>query len=108
MSSLILLDDPYSLDQLRSPRMNISIVRPLVDKYHDMYDISVGMITEHLRSLLLNAEKTDFILLASVLSASQSDAVPSGTIVSGPSSNCQLYSCSPLRACCYQNYTTLR
>ena len=28
------IDDPYSLDQLKAPRMNITIVRPLVDEYY--------------------------------------------------------------------------
>jgi hypothetical protein len=36
-------DDPYSLEQLKSPRMNVSIVRPFVDQMYDMHDISVGM-----------------------------------------------------------------
>ncbi|MCJ1473583.1 hypothetical protein MMC13_002234 [Lambiella insularis] len=35
------IDDPYSLEQLRSPRVNISIVRPLVDRLYDMQDISI-------------------------------------------------------------------
>ncbi|KAF3163977.1 hypothetical protein TWF106_009607 [Orbilia oligospora] len=36
-----LIDDPYSLKQLRDPRMNQSLIRPLVDKYYEMKDISV-------------------------------------------------------------------
>lgn len=43
MMGLLLLDDPYSLDQLRDPRMNISVVRPLVDKLYDLDDVSIGM-----------------------------------------------------------------
>ena len=35
------LDDPYSLDQLRAPRMNTTVVRPMVDNLYDMLDISV-------------------------------------------------------------------
>lgn len=35
------IDDPYSLDQLKAPRMNISVVRPLVDQYYDMQDASI-------------------------------------------------------------------
>lgn len=38
------IDDPYSLDQLRSPRMNLSTVRPLVDKLYDMKDISISTV----------------------------------------------------------------
>ena len=34
-------DDPYSLDQLKSPRMNTSVVRPLVDHLYDPSDVSV-------------------------------------------------------------------
>ncbi|MCJ1312446.1 hypothetical protein MMC25_006120 [Agyrium rufum] len=35
------IDDPYSLDQLKAPRMNLAIIRPLVDRYHGMDDISI-------------------------------------------------------------------
>ncbi|KAF4635497.1 hypothetical protein G7Y89_g2606 [Cudoniella acicularis] len=35
------IDDPYSIEQLRDPRMNISVVRPLVDKLYDLNDVSV-------------------------------------------------------------------
>jgi len=38
------IDDPYSLEQLRSPRMNLSTVRPLVDKFYDMKDISISTV----------------------------------------------------------------
>ncbi|KAI9716453.1 MAG: hypothetical protein M1812_005348 [Candelaria pacifica] len=44
MSSLLfgnLADDPYTLEQMKAPRINISIVRPLVDRLHDLKDISV-------------------------------------------------------------------
>ncbi len=35
------IDDPYSLDQLKAPRMNISVIRPLVDEYYAMQDLSI-------------------------------------------------------------------
>jgi hypothetical protein len=38
----ILADDPYSLEQLRDPRMNISVVRPLVDKLYELDDVSIS------------------------------------------------------------------
>lgn len=38
------IDDPYSLEQLRDPRLNVSVVRPLVDKLYDLDDLSVGML----------------------------------------------------------------
>lgn len=34
-------DDPYSLEQLKSPRMNVSVVRPLVDHLYDPDDVSI-------------------------------------------------------------------
>jgi len=37
-------DDPYSIEQLRDPRMNLSIVRPLVDKFYENQDVSMGML----------------------------------------------------------------
>lgn len=36
------IDDPYTLDQLKSPRMNVSVVRPLVDHLYDPEDVSIG------------------------------------------------------------------
>ncbi|KAJ8061881.1 hypothetical protein OCU04_009672 [Sclerotinia nivalis] len=35
------IDDPYSLEQLRDPRLNVSVVRPLVDRLYDLDDLSV-------------------------------------------------------------------
>ncbi|KAF1352093.1 receptor-activated Ca2+-permeable cation channel [Delphinella strobiligena] len=35
------IDDPYSLDQLKSPRMNVAIVRPLLDHLYDADDVSI-------------------------------------------------------------------
>ena len=35
------LDDPYSLDQLRAPRINVSVVRPLVNRIWDFKDVSI-------------------------------------------------------------------
>lgn len=35
------IDDPYSLDQLKAPRMNISVVRPLVDQFYETQDLSI-------------------------------------------------------------------
>lgn len=36
------LEDPYSLDQLRAPRINASVVRPLANRLFDLNDISVA------------------------------------------------------------------
>jgi hypothetical protein len=36
------IDDPYSEEQLRSPRMNNLILRPMVDRWHSKNDISIG------------------------------------------------------------------
>ncbi|KAF2666650.1 hypothetical protein BT63DRAFT_481142 [Microthyrium microscopicum] len=35
------IDDPYTLDQLMSPRINVAIVRPLTDRLFDPDDISI-------------------------------------------------------------------
>lgn len=37
------IEDPYSMDQLKEPRMNVLIVKPLVDRLFDADDISIGM-----------------------------------------------------------------
>jgi hypothetical protein len=36
------IEDPYSIDQLKEPRMNVLIVKPLVDRLFDADDISIG------------------------------------------------------------------
>jgi len=36
------VEDYLSLDQLRDVRINVSVVRPLVDKLYDLDDISIG------------------------------------------------------------------
>ena len=35
------IEDPYSVEQLRSPRMNVALLRPLVDHLYDPDDVSV-------------------------------------------------------------------
>ncbi|KKY28286.1 putative nonselective cation channel [Phaeomoniella chlamydospora] len=35
------IDDPYSLEQLRSARINIQIIRPLVDQFYKLQDVSI-------------------------------------------------------------------
>ena len=35
------IDDPYSIEQLRAPRINVAIVRPLVDRLWDEKDVSI-------------------------------------------------------------------
>lgn len=47
---VVFIDEPYSLDQLKSPRINESFVRPLVDQLYDRHDVSVGIYS--LRQLL--------------------------------------------------------
>ncbi|KAL8829674.1 MAG: hypothetical protein Q9191_001883 [Dirinaria sp. TL-2023a] len=34
-------DDPYSFEQLRSPRMNIAVLRPMVNRLYNLHDISI-------------------------------------------------------------------
>jgi hypothetical protein len=38
---LAVIEDPYTTDQLREPRMNVLIVKPLVDRLFDEEDISI-------------------------------------------------------------------
>ncbi|KAL9006308.1 MAG: hypothetical protein Q9188_000907 [Gyalolechia gomerana] len=35
------IDDPYSLEQLRAPRLNTLVIRPLVDLFYNQKDISI-------------------------------------------------------------------
>lgn len=36
------VEDHLSLDQLRDVRINVTVVRPLVDKFYELGDISIG------------------------------------------------------------------
>lgn len=35
------INDPYTMEQLRAPRLNTSVVRPLMEELYDMKDISI-------------------------------------------------------------------
>lgn len=39
---LACIEDPYSMHQLKEPRMNVLIVKPLVDRLYDEDDVSIG------------------------------------------------------------------
>jgi hypothetical protein len=39
---IAIVEDYLTLDQLRDVRINISVVRPLVDKLYELDDISIG------------------------------------------------------------------
>lgn len=41
------IEDPYTMDQLKEPRMNVLIVKPLVDRLYDEDDISIGKERVH-------------------------------------------------------------
>lgn len=43
---LAVIEDPYSTEQLREPRMNVLIVKPLVDRLYDEDDISIGRCSD--------------------------------------------------------------
>lgn len=38
------MEDPYTFDQLKEPRLNVLVVKPLVDLLYDEDDVSVGML----------------------------------------------------------------
>lgn len=38
---MLYVDDPYSLEQLKSPRMNVAVIRPLVEHLYDPDDVSI-------------------------------------------------------------------
>lgn len=44
-----IVEDYMSLEQLRDLRINISVIRPLVDQLYEMDDISIGMSTSSSR-----------------------------------------------------------
>lgn len=37
------IEDPYTMEQLREPRLNVLVVKPLVDRLYDEDDVSIGM-----------------------------------------------------------------
>lgn len=44
------IEDPYGMEQLKEPRMNVLIVKPLVDRLYDPDDISTGGLLMHSQS----------------------------------------------------------
>ncbi len=48
-----IVEDYLTLEQLRDIRLNISVVRPLVDKLYELNDISIGMPVLPMAPLLL-------------------------------------------------------
>ncbi|KAH8815128.1 hypothetical protein F5884DRAFT_666302 [Xylogone sp. PMI_703] len=62
-----MIDDPYSLEQLRDPRINTTIVRPFVDKLYELNDVSI------VYCLLVN--RTQFLREQSALPHQQSVCV---------------------------------
>jgi hypothetical protein len=40
------IDDPYTFEQLQSPRINVAIVRPLIERLYDPEDISTGQSSQ--------------------------------------------------------------
>ena len=69
VESLLLMcaiDDPYSLEQLRDPRMNVSVVRPLVDKLYEPNDVSMGKSINYIAQF-------SFGLLHSILKTTAGD-----------------------------------
>ncbi|RFU32051.1 hypothetical protein B7463_g4332, partial [Scytalidium lignicola] len=61
------IDDPYSLEQLRDPRINMTVVRPFVDKLYELNDVSI------VYCLLVN--RTQFLREQSALPHQQSVSV---------------------------------
>lgn len=51
-----IVEDYMSLEQLRDLRINISVIRPLVDQLYEMDDISIGMLSSHLISSHLHLQ----------------------------------------------------
>lgn len=47
-------DDPYDIAQLKSPRMNTTVVRPLVEHLYDPNDVSIGISCRTSARLFLN------------------------------------------------------
>lgn len=42
---IAIVEDYLTFEQLRDLRLNISVVRPLVDKLYELDDISIGMLS---------------------------------------------------------------
>ncbi|KKA27260.1 hypothetical protein TD95_004096 [Thielaviopsis punctulata] len=41
------IEDPFTAEQLRGPRLNKLVVRPLVERLYDAHDLSLGEFVEH-------------------------------------------------------------
>ena len=70
---MALIEDPYSIEQMREPRMNVLIVKPLVDRLYDEDDISIGTYSRHSSKPLLTGD--------SILFTCESHAVSTRTAI---------------------------
>lgn len=47
------MEDPYTFEQLKEPRLNVLVVKPLVDLLYDEDDVSVGMFCSSIVTIVL-------------------------------------------------------
>jgi hypothetical protein len=92
----LFLDNPYTIEQLSSPSINLSIVQPLVDKFYDPHDVSTG--TNNIRLTYSSMAGLMICLWGSLFSASQSSAISPRAVKPRSSPKCQCYSSFALRA----------
>ena len=84
------------MEQLRDPRMNVSVVRPLVDRCYEDRDLSMGVFAFSGSDVFKGAWQLTFENRFSLLPACQPNSVPPRTNSSRPSTERVSHPCSAL------------
>jgi hypothetical protein len=50
------MEDPYTFEQLKEPRLNVLVVKPLVDLLYDEDDVSLGMLWSAIVAIALTLQ----------------------------------------------------
>lgn len=78
------VEDYLTLEQLRDVKINVTVIRPLVDQFYELNDISIGefrTLADRGETLLLGVLAVQIVLtMYSVLSARQSRTVLGRTV----------------------------
>lgn len=78
-----IVEDYMSLEQLRDVRINISVIRPLVDKLYDLDDISIGEpVLSRARFFLRPPQSLAMLIRSSLLPPCEPHPVPARAVSS--------------------------
>lgn len=91
-----IVEDYMSLEQLRDVRINISVIRPLVDKLYDLDDISIGEPVQSPGGQPPPDQLAMLMLSSSLLSPREPHSVHARAISPAQQAECELHPCYPV------------